>query len=358
MHSGLNSGQKRRGAARAQTLRALAAFWGLGLLAVASACQSTPAQEFRGVVKIGLVAPFSGPEWSAGYEALFAVRAAINRWNLEDRGRGLRADLVAEDDRSTAEFGRLQAEKLASDPRIVATIGHPSWASLSAAVPVYRQAGLALVNYWVPAVPTDGPVYYLVPPWSRFETFAAQRLRSPGRLVVVFDPNSCPWVGPGHGASGAFPVTYVGSGLHLTGRLPAAEGVLICADGLTTARWASTLGQAGPPLGPLFLGPPAYSASLGSLLGPTRAAALVPTWKLPADETRAFEAAFREAGGGNPGPAAVAAYQAARLVLRAVEQAAAAGAWPNRDRVRAVLGTLNPEEAVGRAEVGLAGPSP
>ena len=234
-------------------------------------------------------------------------------------------------------------------------MGHPSWASLSAAAPVYRQAGLGLVNYWVPALPTDGPVYYLAPPWSRFETAAAQQLGPTGRLVVSFDPNACPWVGPGHGAGGNFPVAYLGAAPNPGGLPPGTEGVLICADGITAARWASTLGQAGQPAA-LFLGPPAYSPGLRNLLGSARAAVLVPTWRLPADEFQAFAAGFRNAGGGEPGPAAVGAYQATRLILRAVEQAAADGGWPDRDRVRAALQTLSPGGDLDRAEVGFISP--
>jgi ABC-type branched-subunit amino acid transport system substrate-binding protein len=353
MHSGLSPKQGYHTPTGAPRVRALVAFLGGILAATAAACGSVPAQGFRGAVKIGLVAPFSGPEWSVGYEALFAARAAVNRWNLEDRGRGLRAELVAEDDRSTAEFGRLQAEKLAADPRIVAAVGHPSWASLSAAMRVYRQAGLALVNYWVPALPTDGPVYYLAPPWSRFETAAAQQLGPAGRLVVSFDPNACPWVGLGHGVGGNFSVTYLGAAPNPGSLPPGTEGVLICADGITAARWASMLGQAGQPAAGLFLGPPAYSPGLRNLLGSTRAAVLVPTWRLPAEEFQAFAAAFRNAGGAEPGPAAVGAYQATRLVLQAVEQAAAGADWPDRDRVRAALQTLSPGGDFDRAGVGL-----
>ncbi len=350
MHSGLSPDRKQFPETRAQTTRALVAF--LAALWLAAACRPGPVRDFRGVVKIGLVAPFSGPEWSVGYQSLFAARVAINRWNLENRGGGYLAELVAEDDRSTAESGRLQAEKLASDPRVVAVIGHPAWASASGAVPVYRQAGLPLVNYWLPAVPTDGPVYYLAPPWSRFETVAAGRLGPPGsRLAVVFDPNTCPWVGPGHGVAG-LPVSYVAAGYSLTG-LPAANGALLCADGLTAGRWLSSLREAGQPDVTVVLGPPAYSGGLHNLLGPTRGLILVPVWDMPAAEANAFRAAFREAGGGDPGPVAVAAYQATRVVLRALEQALVGGAEPTRDRVRAALQTIDPQAVVGRVDVGL-----
>lgn len=346
MHSGLKPNPKPFPATRARSVWALVAFLVVGLPA---ACRPVPAPEFRGVVKVGLVAPFSGPEWSVGYEALFAARAAVNRWNLE--GRSYPAQLVAQDDRSTAEFGRLEAEKLAADPGVVAVIGHPAWASLSAAVPVYRRAGLPLVNYWTPAVPTDGPVYYLAPPWSEFEAAAAGRLGG-SRLAVVFDPNVCPWVGPGPGVTGGVAVDYLAPDVSPAGLGPAA-GVLVCADGLTAGRWVSARREPGRPDPQILLGPPAYSGGLRNLLGPSRGALLVPVWDLPAAEAAAFAAAFREAGGGEPGPAAVAAYQAARLVLWAVEQAVEGGARPTRDRVRAALQGVDPQAVVGRVDVGV-----
>ncbi len=349
MHPGLNPSPATR-TPRARLRRAL----GLLLTALLAGCQLPPAPGFRGVVKVGLVAPFSGADWSAGYEALFGARAAVNLWNAEERGRGYFVQLVAQDDRSGPEFGRLQAEKLAADPRVVAVVGHPAWPSLSGALPVYRQAGLPVVNYWVPAVPADGPVYFLAPPWPRFEARAAESLRGrAARLVVGFDPNACPWVGPGQGPGGGMPVDYVGflPGLNPGPAAPLREGdgVLLCADGPTAARWVDSwaAGTEG-----ILLGPPAYSPGLGGLLGPGRAGVLVPAWRLTAEEGRALEGAFREAGGDEPGPAAVAAYQATRWLLAAVGRAAEGGATPTRERVRLAL-DQTAAEAAGRVGVGL-----
>ncbi len=340
MHPRLNPEPATK-APRARLRRAL----GLLLTALLAGCQLSPAPGFRGVVKVGLVAPFSGPDWAAGYEALLGARAAVNLWNAQDRGQGYFVQLVAQDDRSTAEFGRLQAEKLAADPGVVAVLGHPTWPSLSGALPVYRQAGLPVVNYWVPAVPVDGPVYFLAPPWSRFEARAAEFFRGQAtRLVVAFEPNACPWVGPGQSPGGGMPVDYVGflPGPN-SGPAPMGEGngILLCADGPTTARWAAARTEG------ILLGPPAYSPGLRGLLGPLRAGVLVPTWELGAGERRTFEAAFREAGGGEPGPVATAAYQAARVVLGAVAQAAGEESGPTRDGVRRALDRTVAEAARG-----------
>ena len=100
------------------------------------------------------------------------------------------------------------------------------------------------------------------------------------------------------------------------------------------------------------MGPPAYSPGLRGLLGPVRAGVLVPAWELGAGERASFEAAFREAGGGEPGPAAVAAYQATRLVLAAVGRAAGGAGGPTREGVRLALDRAA-AEGTGRAGVGL-----
>ncbi|MER3397293.1 MAG: hypothetical protein C4316_01945 [Chloroflexota bacterium] len=334
MHPGLNP-KPATNAPRARLKRAL----GLIVAALLAGCQLSPAPGFRGVVKVGLVAPFSGPDWATGYEALLGTRAAVNLWNAQDRGQGYFAQLVAQDDRSTAEFGRLQAEKLAADPTVVAVVGHPTWPSLSGALPVYRRTGLPVVNYWVPAVPTDGPVYFLAPPWSRFEAQAAEFFRGrAARLLVGFEPNMCPWVGPGHGLGGGMPVDYAGIMPGLGGPIPVPEGagLLLCTDGSTAARWVGPwVAQGG--LAGVLLGPPAYSPGLRGLLGPVPATVLVPAWEMDPGERRTFEAALREAGGGEPGPVAAAAYRAAWVVLEAVAQVAGKEAGPTRDGVRQAL---------------------
>ncbi|MBI2848959.1 MAG: branched-chain amino acid ABC transporter substrate-binding protein [Chloroflexi bacterium] len=98
------------------------------------------------VVKIGLVAPFSGRDASLGYGMLIATRLAIREWNEAGGVRGYPIELVAHDDGNDGDRGRRQAQKMAIDPDVVAVLGHPSNASALAAADEYRRAGLAMIS--------------------------------------------------------------------------------------------------------------------------------------------------------------------------------------------------------------------
>lgn len=93
-------------------------FWGL----TGVGCRSL--EPFSGVVKVGLVAPFSGRYYTSGYNFLFAVKMAVAEWNASPKSgvRGYRIELVALDDQGKAALSALQAKKLALDPQVVGVI--------------------------------------------------------------------------------------------------------------------------------------------------------------------------------------------------------------------------------------------
>jgi len=115
----------------------------LGLVLIAS-CGRPGA--IRGMMKIGLVAPFAGRHYAEGYNILFAVKLAIRQWNAKGGVAGYRIELVAHDDHNDAEMGAVQARKMVADPGVLGVVGHISNASALAAAPEYHKAELAMIS--------------------------------------------------------------------------------------------------------------------------------------------------------------------------------------------------------------------
>lgn len=107
------------------------------------------------VVKIGMVAPFEGPQRTEAYDALSTVKAAIQDYNDANRESGPMVELVALNDNGWVEEARRQALQMAADPAILGVIGPWSAESAAAGNDVYVDAGLAVVY---PAITTSiGP---------------------------------------------------------------------------------------------------------------------------------------------------------------------------------------------------------
>ncbi len=99
-------------------------------------------------VKIGLIAPFEGYYRSTGYEALFAVKLALQERNQGRGINGYRVELVALNDFNDPAEAYRQAQALVADPDIVGVVGHFSSEATLAAMPVYQEAGLAMAIPW------------------------------------------------------------------------------------------------------------------------------------------------------------------------------------------------------------------
>jgi len=109
-----------------------------------SAC-STPGSVLP-VVKIGLVAPFEGPQRAMAYDALFATKLALSRFNEQQRNAGgPLVELVALNDDGQAIRSRQVAQEMAVDPAIVGVIGPWSAEAAAAAAKTYREANLPVV---------------------------------------------------------------------------------------------------------------------------------------------------------------------------------------------------------------------
>jgi ABC-type branched-subunit amino acid transport system substrate-binding protein len=104
-------------------------------------------------VKIGLSAPFEGLDRDLGYEALYAVRLAVQQRN-DTGGVGGRflVELVALNDFNEPEEAIGQAREMAVDSDVLAVLGGWSPETALAAAPEYQRLGLAFLT-----PETDGP---------------------------------------------------------------------------------------------------------------------------------------------------------------------------------------------------------
>jgi len=94
-------------------------------------------------IKIGMGAPMTGDNAAFGQDISQAAMIAIS-----DAGQfqGFSFELVAEDDGGNAEGGAAVANKLVSDPQVVAIAGHIFSGATAAAMPIYEAAGIPMMS--------------------------------------------------------------------------------------------------------------------------------------------------------------------------------------------------------------------
>lgn len=94
-------------------------------------------------VKIGMGAPLTGDYASFGVDISQGAAIAV-----KDAGtvEGFPFELVAQDTQGAPEGGASVANKLATDPTVVAIAGHIFSGSTEAAIPIYEKAGLAMMS--------------------------------------------------------------------------------------------------------------------------------------------------------------------------------------------------------------------
>jgi branched-chain amino acid transport system substrate-binding protein len=103
-------------------------------------CAVIPAGE---TIKIGMGAPMLGDYSMFGIDISQAVALALSE---DDGFEGWSYELVAEDTGGTPEGGAAVANKLVTDPTVVAIAGHIFSGSTDAAMPIYEKAGLPMMS--------------------------------------------------------------------------------------------------------------------------------------------------------------------------------------------------------------------
>jgi branched-chain amino acid transport system substrate-binding protein len=304
------------------------------LLIALGAC--VPPGGSRPLLKIGLVAPFEGLYRNIGYEALYGVKLAVRERNASGGvGDGAyMVELVALDDGGEAGEAAFQARELAADPDVVGVIAGWSGDTAAAALPGCREAGLGVVVPWaVPESLADREAGRLLLTASRERLveeaarYAVETLR-PERAVIL--------CGAG-GSSELLRRAADGGGLRIVmtlstdnptwheqlSRQPDADLILYdgaVADGaeaLLALRERGVVASfvSGPDIGSVLLTQVAGDAADGVLY--------VTPAPAPADLEggEEFVQGYRALAGFEPGPRAALAYDAANVLLDAVDSA-------------------------------------
>jgi len=100
------------------------------------------------LLKIGLAAPFEGLDRPLGYDALTGVKLALAERNAAGGVGGYKVELVALNDFGEPEEARLQAREFAADPGVLGVVTGWNGETAQAALPVYREVGLPVAVPW------------------------------------------------------------------------------------------------------------------------------------------------------------------------------------------------------------------
>jgi ABC-type branched-subunit amino acid transport system substrate-binding protein len=249
----------------------------------------------RPTVTIGLVAPFEGRYRDVGYEVIYAVRLAVREANAAGGVAGYNVALLALDDGGSAENAVEQARKLVVAPEVVGAIGHWLEGTTVAAAPVYVEAGLPMVA-----------------------AGAAGRI-APGRFRL--------WLTDDQVRASVTPTAQ---------QCPPPCDSLEELDWLIEARAADPTTEV---FGPALWGQPQFVALAGEA---AEGVAFVTPAPYPADTADpGFADRYRAISNGiEPRSNAVLAYDAARLLLAAIEASMTVEDAPTREGVGTALGTL------------------
>ena len=324
------------------------------LLGLPAACRFPGS--IRPTVKIGLVAPFEGRYRYVGYDVIYAVRLALREVNEAGEIAGRGVELAAFDDGGDPALAPAQARKLALDPEVLGAMGHYRLDTTRAAARDYAAAGLPLIGVsglragLEPLGDEDGFLFTVGPDPERVGralVTRASELAPDRQVVLASDASSGPLAEAVKVAAGE-------QGLGLTAVDAGREGwqqdvlgyypeVLVCdLDPVAAGEVVALLGEGGW-RGDVLGGPALSAADFRAVAGDRAAGVVFVTpWPFPIDVAggEEFADAYRAVSNGlEPGPLALPAYEAAHLLLDAVEAAVEKGD-PTRDGVRAALAEL------------------
>jgi ABC-type branched-subunit amino acid transport system substrate-binding protein len=294
------------------------------------------------LLKVGLVAPFSGEDYGQGYAALYAVKAALADWNASPRAGRYRALLVANDTTGVPEGAAAATRKLVLDPDVLGAVALASDPTLAALADAAGAAELPLVTFGSAAPATPRPAVFRL---DAGPTQVAERLlvlarASGGAVDLAWAPED-----PYPALAADLQVRASGAGVHIaaTVELPehtldfrAAAGnldaptLVYLGDAERGGQLLATL-AAGGFAGTFLAAPGAAMPNLVKIAGPAAARArllsLAPDLADAAQRER-FRASYREQIDADPAPVSALAYDAASALMDALGRAPAAGGGP------------------------------
>jgi branched-chain amino acid transport system substrate-binding protein len=97
-------------------------------------------------VKIGVIAPLSGDLSALGLGIRNGVQLAINQANKDNKVKGWKLEIAAEDDTAKADVGAQVATKLASDSEVAAVVGTLNSSVALQVAPILEKANIVQVS--------------------------------------------------------------------------------------------------------------------------------------------------------------------------------------------------------------------
>lgn len=307
----------------------------------------------RPTVKIGLVAPFEGRYRYVGYDVVYAVRLALREVNQSGGIGGRGVELAAFDDRGDPALASEQVRKLAVDPQVLGALGHFRRETTLAAADFYTDEGLSLLalsglnpqlelaaayEEWV--FPVDPGAEHLGTALMRR---AIERAPDP-QVVLATDSRSGPLAQAVERAAAerGLALTVVEAGREgwqqdVLGYYP--EVVLCDLDPVPAGEVVALLGEGGW-RGDVLGGPSLSAGDFAAVAGGhAEGTVFLTPWPFPRDVAggERFAERYRVVSNGiEPGPLALPAFEATRLLLDALEEAVGTGE-ATREGVSAAL---------------------
>ncbi len=119
----------------------------LGLAAMGAGCGGAEEpQEEAGTLYIGLAAPLTGDSAMYGETVRDGVVYAVDEINAAGGINGQQIELIMEDDKGDPQEAAMVAQKLSENQDIFCIIGHVNSSCTIAALPIYQEAGLTVLN--------------------------------------------------------------------------------------------------------------------------------------------------------------------------------------------------------------------
>jgi branched-chain amino acid transport system substrate-binding protein len=119
----------------------------LGLIALMlGSLAGPPAAQAQNVVKIGVEGPITGPLAKMGQELANAVRLAADEWNKKGGVLGKKIEVVELDDQNNPQAGVSAAEKAVADPAVLGVVIGVASAICIPASEVFERANLAMIS--------------------------------------------------------------------------------------------------------------------------------------------------------------------------------------------------------------------
>ncbi len=298
------------------------------------------------IVKIGLVAPFEGLYRPLGYQVLPAVKLALRERNQSGGVHGYMVELVALNDGQDPGMAVERAREMVADPDVMGVVGHFDEQTTLAALPTYREAGLATV------VPSGAPVEATADAYHQTLFLAAsndQVSQAAARyavddlgarhLAVIRgrDDLAEPFSSAVREQGASIVLDLDAEEESLLARLATERPDLIffAGDALQAAELLLKLQEAGlevPLLGGNGLNSPYLVQVAGAAAEGTTYVSVTPPV-----EDEGFIEGYMDLCGAPPEPYAALAYDATRVLLNALERAIAMEGKPRRDLVVAAL---------------------